>query len=73
MKYGLVVCFGMTFPLAPFLLLLDTAVTIRMNATMFCQLLRRPVPRRVEGLEVWDGIFQIVSVCGIIINVNLFA
>ncbi|KAF2897283.1 hypothetical protein ILUMI_08894 [Ignelater luminosus] len=64
MKYGLVVSFGTVLPIAPLLLLIDTAVTIRINALMFCQLLRRPVPRRVEGLEIWNGILQIVSVFG---------
>ncbi|KAF2882555.1 hypothetical protein ILUMI_23617 [Ignelater luminosus] len=71
MKFGFVTLFSGVFPLAPLLVLIDTAVTIRINATMFCQLLRRPPPRRVVGLEMWEGIIRIVSVCGIIISMYI--
>ncbi|KAF2902976.1 hypothetical protein ILUMI_03203 [Ignelater luminosus] len=71
MKYGFTIMFTTLFPLTPLFVLVDTIVTIRMNAVIFCRVLRRPVPHRVVDLEVWDGILLIGSAVGIMLNMYI--
>lgn len=68
-KYGFAVMSPTVVPFAPLLVFIDSIITIRMNAVLFCNHLRRPVPRRVVGLEIWEGIIQFVSTTGLLINV----
>ncbi|KAF2896722.1 hypothetical protein ILUMI_09451 [Ignelater luminosus] len=69
MKYGFVVMFGVVLPFGYLLLVIDTVVSIRMNALMFCQFLRRPVPRRVVDLEIWYGLLKFITYIGLFTNI----
>ncbi|KAF2902977.1 hypothetical protein ILUMI_03204 [Ignelater luminosus] len=71
--YGFVIFFTAVFPLAPFLVLIDSTITIRINAIIICRFLRRPVPRQVVNLEIWNGILQIMTVFGIVTNAFVMA
>lgn len=68
--YGYVLISGHIFPLASLLVFINTIVSLRIHAAMFCQCLRRPVPRPVVDLEVWDTIIPIVSIIGTIVMVT---
>ncbi|KAF2878689.1 hypothetical protein ILUMI_27497, partial [Ignelater luminosus] len=71
-KYGLMLMCVHMFPLGPFIIFIDTIVTIRINAKMLCRCLRRNVPRRVVDMEMWDTIIIITAVVGTVAMMYLY-
>ncbi|KAF2897282.1 hypothetical protein ILUMI_08893 [Ignelater luminosus] len=65
-KYGFMLTSVSVFYLGPIILLIDTVVTIRLHAEMFCRCLRRPVPHQVMDIGIWDTILLFVEFFGVI-------
>ena len=66
---GYVCFFGMSFPFAPFLQLLNNIVEIRSDAYKLCTAYQRPSARRAETIGAWYMILEIMCFISVTSNV----
>uniref|UniRef100_A0A1I8NNX0 Anoctamin n=1 Tax=Stomoxys calcitrans TaxID=35570 RepID=A0A1I8NNX0_STOCA len=60
-QYGFITLFGLAFPLAPLLALINNVIEVRMDAVKMLKYIRRPVAQRVRNIGVWFGIMTVVT------------
>ncbi|XP_075154912.1 anoctamin-1 isoform X4 [Haematobia irritans] len=60
-QYGFITLFGLAFPLAPLLALINNVIEVRMDAVKMLKYIRRPVAQRVRNIGVWLGIMTVVT------------
>lgn len=61
LQFGFVTLFGLAFPLAPLLALLNNVIEMRLDAYKMLKFFKRPVAQRVRNIGVWYNIMAIVS------------
>ncbi|EQC34252.1 hypothetical protein SDRG_08454 [Saprolegnia diclina VS20] len=68
-QYGYITLFVISFPLAPFLALLNNYFEIRIDAFKLAKESRRPDPKGAEDIGTWMTILEIMSTIAVITNV----
>ena len=67
-QFGFIVMFSLSFPAACLLAFINNVVEIRSDANKLCRMTQRPWPAGAAGLGIWNPIFQMLTVLGIITN-----
>ncbi|KAL3665578.1 hypothetical protein V7S43_009612 [Phytophthora oleae] len=70
-QYGFTVMFSMLWPLMPFACFLINSVKGRTDGYRLCKTLKRPIPRRANGIGAWKGILTAYAYIAVIVNVLL--
>lgn len=60
-QYGFITLFGLAFPLAPLLALINNVIEVRMDAMKMLRFIRRPVAQRARDIGVWFNIMTVVT------------
>ncbi|OQR89416.1 hypothetical protein ACHHYP_06299 [Achlya hypogyna] len=68
-QFGYITLFVISFPLAPFLALLNNYFEIRIDAFKLAKESRRPNPKGAEDIGTWMTILEILGVISVITNV----
>ncbi|XP_037816459.1 anoctamin-1 isoform X2 [Lucilia sericata] len=61
LQYGFITLFGLAFPLAPLLALINNVIEVRLDAIKMLKFIRRPVAQRAHDIGVWFGIMTVVT------------
>lgn len=61
LQFGFITLFGLAFPLAPLLALINNVIEMRLDAFKMLKFFRRPVAQRIRNIGVWYNIMSIVS------------
>lgn len=61
LQFGFITIFGLAFPLAPLLALINNAFELRMDAMKLLKFYKRPNPQRVNNIGVWYAIMSVVT------------
>ncbi|XP_011294522.2 anoctamin-2 [Musca domestica] len=61
MQYGFITLFGVAFPLAFPLALINNAIEIRTDAGKMLKFIRRPVAQRASDIGVWFSIMTVIT------------
>ncbi|OQR69010.1 Anoctamin-4-like [Tropilaelaps mercedesae] len=72
-QYGYIVMFGLVFPLAPLLALLNNVVEIRLDAQKFLCLYRRPTSSRAAHIGAWYKITGAINRLAVLSNAFVLA
>jgi anoctamin-10 len=70
-QFGFTVMFSMLWPLMPFACFLINSVKGRTDGYRLCKTLKRPIPRRANGIGAWKGILTTYAYIAVIVNVLL--
>ncbi|KDO33293.1 hypothetical protein SPRG_02102 [Saprolegnia parasitica CBS 223.65] len=68
-QFGYITLFVISFPLAPFLALLNNYFEIRIDAFKLAKESRRPDPKGAEDIGTWMTILEILGVISVMTNV----
>ncbi|EGD76913.1 hypothetical protein PTSG_08258 [Salpingoeca rosetta] len=68
MQYGFITLFVASFPLAPFFALINNIFEIRVDASKFIGLWRRPIAERAAGLGLWRQVLEFLTLASVITN-----
>ncbi|XP_055844830.1 anoctamin-6 isoform X2 [Episyrphus balteatus] len=61
LQFGFITLFGLAFPLAPLLALINNVIEMRLDAFKMLKFFKRPVAQRVRNIGVWYNIMSIIS------------
>ncbi|KAI9589052.1 anoctamin-1 isoform X1 [Glossina fuscipes] len=61
LQFGFITLFGLAFPLAPLLALINNVVEVRLDAIKMLKLRRRPIAQRARNIGVWFNIMAVVT------------
>ncbi|XP_055909970.1 anoctamin-5 isoform X2 [Eupeodes corollae] len=61
LQFGFITLFGLAFPLAPLLALINNVIEMRLDAFKMLKFFKRPVAQRVRNIGVWYNIMAIIS------------
>uniref|UniRef100_M4BLC2 Anoctamin transmembrane domain-containing protein n=1 Tax=Hyaloperonospora arabidopsidis (strain Emoy2) TaxID=559515 RepID=M4BLC2_HYAAE len=70
-QFGFTVMFSMLWPLMPFACFLINSIKGRTDGYRLCKTLKRPIPRRANGIGAWNGILTSYAYIAVIVNVLL--
>ncbi|KAI6657422.1 Anoctamin-7-like [Oopsacas minuta] len=70
-QFGFVTIFAAAFPLAPFFALFNNYFEIRIDASKFCILTRRPLALKSQDIGPWYSILDIISKIAVVTNAFL--
>lgn len=70
-QFGFTVMFSMLWPLMPFACFLINSIKGRTDGYRLCKTLKRPIPRRANGIGAWKGILTTFAYIAVIVNVLL--
>ncbi|CAI5719141.1 unnamed protein product [Peronospora effusa] len=70
-QFGFTVMFSMLWPLMPFACFLINSVKSRTDGYRLCKTLKRPIPRRANGIGAWNSILTAYAYIAVIVNVLL--
>ncbi|CAH0482459.1 unnamed protein product [Peronospora belbahrii] len=70
-QFGFTVMFSMLWPLMPFACFLVNSVKGRTDGYRLCKTLKRPIPRRANGIGAWNSILTTYAYIAVIVNVLL--
>ncbi|KAI9908361.1 hypothetical protein PsorP6_003081 [Peronosclerospora sorghi] len=70
-QFGFTVMFSILWPLMPFACFLINSVKGRTDGYRLCRTLKRPIPRRANGIGAWNEIFLTFAYIAVIVNVLL--
>ncbi|KAF0762564.1 hypothetical protein AaE_003293 [Aphanomyces astaci] len=68
-QFGYITLFVVSFPLAPFLALLNNYFEIRIDAFKLAKESRRPNPHGAEDIGTWQTILEIMGTISVVTNV----
>ncbi|XP_073830259.1 anoctamin-6 isoform X1 [Musca autumnalis] len=60
-QFGFITLFGLAFPLAPLLALINNVIEVRLDAVKMLKFIRRPVAQRARDIGVWFNIMTVVT------------
>lgn len=60
-QYGFITLFGLAFPLAPLLALINNVIEVRLDGIKMLRFIRRPVAQRTSDIGVWFQIMEVVT------------
>lgn len=61
LQYGFITLFGLAFPLAPLLALINNVIEVRLDAIKMLKFIRRPIAQRARNIGVWFGIMTVIT------------
>lgn len=61
LQFGFITLFGLAFPLAPLLALINNIFEVRLDAIKMLKFIRRPIAQRANDIGVWMGIMTVVT------------
>jgi len=70
-QFGFIIMFSLSFPAACLLAFINNVIELRSDAWKLCRMTQRPWPAEAPGLGIWNTIFLILTVLGIITNTLL--
>eukprot|EP00800_Vazella_pourtalesii_P020023 TRINITY_DN6964_c0_g1_i3.p1 TRINITY_DN6964_c0_g1~~TRINITY_DN6964_c0_g1_i3.p1 ORF type:complete len:737 (-),score=159.38 TRINITY_DN6964_c0_g1_i3:992-3202(-) len=70
-QFGFVTIFAAAFPLAPFFALFNNYFEVRIDASKFCILTRRPLASKSQDIGPWYSILDIISKIAVVTNAFL--
>ncbi|GAB9472299.1 Protein required for meiotic chromosome segregation [Globisporangium polare] len=70
-QYGFTVMFSILWPPMPFACYLINILKFRTDGYRLCKTLKRPIPRRANGIGAWKGILTAYAYIAVIVNVLL--
>lgn len=70
-QFGFTVMFSILWPLMPFACFLINIIKVRSDGYRLCKTLKRPIPRRANGIGAWKGILTVYAYIAVIVNVLL--
>ncbi|OQR88539.1 hypothetical protein THRCLA_10256, partial [Thraustotheca clavata] len=70
-QFGFTVMFSILWPLMPLACMLINSIKVRADGYRLCRTLKRPYPRKANGIGSWRGIFSAFAYIAILINVLL--
>ncbi|OQR92408.1 hypothetical protein ACHHYP_03733 [Achlya hypogyna] len=70
-QFGFVVMFSILWPPMPFACLLINTLKVRADGYRLCRTLKRPFPRKANGIGAWRGIFAAFAYIAVLVNVLL--
>ncbi|DBA05284.1 TPA: hypothetical protein N0F65_007446 [Lagenidium giganteum] len=70
-QYGFTVMFSILWPLMPFACYMINVMKRRTDGYRLCKTLKRPIPRKANGIGAWRGIFSVFAYIAVIVNVLL--
>ncbi|CAI5721810.1 unnamed protein product [Hyaloperonospora brassicae] len=70
-QFAFTVMFSMLWPLMPFACFLINSIKGRTDGYRLCKTLKRPIPRRANGIGAWNGILTTYAYIAVIVNVLL--
>ncbi|XP_048774148.2 anoctamin-7-like isoform X2 [Ostrea edulis] len=71
--FGFLMLFAASFPLAPLLALITTALDIRIDAWRLLWIYKRPVAHMAQDIGTWYTILSFMNFCGVVSNGFLVA
>lgn len=69
LRHGMVLFFTSVCPLTPILTLIVNILEMKLYAYAYINFYRRPIPRKVEGIEMFHYILQALTWFGVTVNV----
>lgn len=70
-QFGFTVMFSILWPLMPVACYLINVLKFRTDGYRLCKTLKRPIPRRANGIGAWRGILTVYAYIAVIVNVLL--
>ncbi|KAH9102547.1 hypothetical protein AeMF1_020907 [Aphanomyces euteiches] len=70
-QFGFTVMFSILWPLMPLACMLINCLKVRTDGYRLCRTLKRPFPRKANGIGAWRGIFVIFAYIAVVVNVLL--
>ncbi|KAL0586264.1 hypothetical protein ABG067_004113 [Albugo candida] len=70
-QFGFTVMFSILWPLMPFACFLVNCVKRRIDAYRLCKTLKRPIPRKANGIGPWRSILTVFACTAVLVNVLL--
>ncbi|CAL4119685.1 unnamed protein product [Meganyctiphanes norvegica] len=71
MQFGYVFLFSSVYPMAAFWAVLNNLLELKTDAFKLCRVYRRPRSKRVGGIGVWQGAFELLGAIGVATNCGL--
>ncbi|XP_050293931.1 anoctamin-6-like [Anthonomus grandis grandis] len=66
LQYSLIALFIVAFPATPIVAFLNNVIELRFDAKKILTQYRRNIPRKVQGIEEWNTVIQILTILGAI-------
>ncbi|TMW65707.1 hypothetical protein Poli38472_008349 [Pythium oligandrum] len=70
-QYGFTVMFSILWPLMPFACFMINSLKRRTDGYRLCKTLKRPIPRKTNGIGGWRGVLTVYAYVAVIVNVLL--
>jgi len=71
LQFGYVFLFSSVYPMAAFWAVLNNLLELKTDAFKLCRVYRRPRSKRVGGIGVWQGAFELLGAIGVATNCGL--
>ncbi|XP_022325687.2 anoctamin-7-like isoform X2 [Crassostrea virginica] len=71
--FGFLMLFAASFPLAPLIALISTAIDIRIDAWRLLWIYKRPIAHMAQDIGTWYTILNFMTFCGVVSNGFLVA
>jgi len=72
-QFAYVTCFSTALPVAPFIVLINHLLAMRLDAYKLCRGRRRPQAQKTGGIGIWEHVLHIVTVVAVFTNCTLMA
>jgi len=66
--FAYVTCFSVVLPITPFVCLINSLLSMRLDAYKVCRGRRRPLAHKTGGIGVWEHVLHIVTVIAVLTN-----
>ncbi|GAB6018638.1 hypothetical protein CHUAL_000318 [Chamberlinius hualienensis] len=73
LQFGFVTLFVSAFPLGPLFALINNILEVRLDASKFMHLFKRPVARRIPNIGVWYRIMDCIGKFSVVTNAFIIA
>lgn len=70
-QYGFTVMFSILWPLMPLACYGINLLKVRSDGYRLCKTLKRPIPRRANGIGAWQGVLTVYAYIAVVVNVLL--
>ncbi|KAF0688382.1 Aste57867_20002 [Aphanomyces stellatus] len=70
-QYGFTVMFSILWPLMPLACMLINSLKVRTDGYRLCRTLKRPFPRKANGIGAWRDIFVTFAYVAVVVNILL--
>ncbi|TYZ64935.1 hypothetical protein PybrP1_000608 [[Pythium] brassicae (nom. inval.)] len=70
-QFGFTVMFSILWPLMPLACYAINVLKVRSDGYRLCKTLKRPIPRRANGIGAWQGVLTVYAYIAVVVNVLL--